>query len=109
MKKGSDKLETKICTLCKIDKDISCFRTKKNKGKEILYSWCRECEREYNKKLSKKYYEKNKDKIKKYYQENKNAIQEKRKSYIEENREKRTAKAGKRRSESKRRAKLCTL
>ena len=84
----SDKLETKICTLCKIDKDISCFRTKKNKGKEILYSWCRECEREYNKKLSNKYYEKNKDKIKKYYQEKKNAIQEKRKSYIEENREK---------------------
>ena len=81
-------METKICTLCKIDKDISCFRTKKNKGKEILYSWCRECEREYNKKLSNKYYEKNKDKIEKYYQENKNAIQEKRKSYIEENREK---------------------
>ena len=83
-KKESNKLETKICTLCKIDKDISCFRTKKNKGKEILYSWCRECEREYNKKLSNKYYEKNKDKIKKYYQENKNAIQEKRKSYIED-------------------------
>lgn len=82
------KINKKICSFCGKEKDIAYFRIKKVKTKKTINSYCKECEREYNRKKSLEYYKNNKDKIKKHYQENKNAIQEKRKSYIEKNREK---------------------
>lgn len=82
---------TKICTKCKITKDLSWFCRDKNR-KDGLYPICKECTKKYRelnknkaKEYSKEYRAKNKDKIskhkKQYAIENKDKIQEYRRQY----------------------------
>ena len=63
-------MQTKICSKCKIEKDICEFR-KSSKSKSGLQSECKSCAKirylsNYEEELKKKrlYYQKNKDKIK---------------------------------------------
>ena len=89
-------METKICKICGIEKNIEEFRKSYNSLREKYYyrSECRECERkqnrEYNrrkynnggKKLDKKYHDEHREFYreynKKYYQKHKKEINEKR-------------------------------
>lgn len=70
-------MEKRICNICNIEKDIEQFSSKKDKnGKYYMHHYCKECEKEINKKYynkekikqkNKLYRQKNKEKIKKYY------------------------------------------
>lgn len=70
-------MEKRICNICNIEKDIEQFGSKKDKnGKYYMHHYCKECEKEINKKYynkekikqkNKLYRQKNKEKIKKYY------------------------------------------
>lgn len=66
----------KICSYCKIEKDISYFAKHKN-TKDKLKHQCKSCEKDYR--------DKNKDKTKANYQKNKKIISEKQKLYRLEN------------------------
>ena len=73
----------KLCTKCKIEKDISKFELRSDTGK--YRGVCRECisktkNKEKSKAAKKKYYEKNKEKILKRNKENYPTIKEKRKN-----------------------------
>ena len=63
-------METKICSKCGIEKPTTEFRNKWNSkyNKYYLYSHCKECEKDYDKKRGKenkkRYYEKHKDEFK---------------------------------------------
>ena len=68
----------KICTKCKIEKELSEFSTQKN-GKFGVTSVCKICFNKYAKKYSQENKEKILIKSKKYYQENREMISEYRK------------------------------
>lgn len=85
----------KVCTKCKIEKELSEFHKRKS-SKDGLRSWCKECRRQYNKENKeaiaehkKQYCEKNKEAIaekkKQYYEANKEVIAEKKKQYHKKN------------------------
>lgn len=73
-------METKICRICKEEKEISNFRRNHNNYRND----CKECEREYNRKYNKEHgkevYERRKDKAKAYRELNK----EKNKEYMKQ-------------------------
>lgn len=76
----------KICTKCKIEKDIMCF-SKSSGNKDGLYHWCKECVR--NHQIL------NKDRIRiqqaKWRKKNKKHVAEYTKNYDKLNKDKRTA------------------
>jgi hypothetical protein len=106
-------METKICSKCKVNKDVCEFYLRKE-SPDGFRNECKKCLSENNKKKytekkdekiyqSKKYYESNKEnilkkrkdyyknnseKIKNYRQNNKEKIKETRKNYLEKNNEK---------------------
>ena len=100
--------ETRVCTRCGIEKNISCFRKSFNKTYNKYYyrSYCHDCEleysrkyeltrperKEYNKVKNKEYRETHKEELrdynKKYREEHFEEIQKQRKEYYENNREK---------------------
>ena len=71
-------MNKKICTKCKIEKEISCFR---KRGKNGFHSHCVECEREANRL----YHQNNKQKLNQrkrlYHQNNKQKISQRKKKY----------------------------
>jgi hypothetical protein len=79
-------MEKKICTKCKLNKELDKFRYRKDKGRNI--SFCKECE--YND--NREWYKKNPDKVKKYnssyYVENSEVVKKQTKNYILNNQEK---------------------
>lgn len=77
---------TKICSVCKIEKDTSCFN-KNVHSKDGLSSWCRDCQRVYYHAYQEKNHEKHKAHSRKYYQTHK----EEYKVYRQSNRDKRIA------------------
>lgn len=81
-------MQTKICSKCKQDKELSCFPFYKYKGEKKRKAHCKECQG----KLYKDWYEKNKDyaknKRKEYVEKNRDVISEKRKKHYQENIEK---------------------
>ena len=83
----------KVCTKCKIEKELSEFGKRKD-SKDGLLSRCKPCFKEYYqenkgkiKEKFKKYYQENKEKSKKYYQEKREYYKEKSKKYYQENKE----------------------
>lgn len=66
-------MNTKICSCCKIEKDIKCF-SKRKSSKDGHHPHCKDCTKE----KKKKYYEENKEKILKnmkgYYKKHKKEI-----------------------------------
>ena len=83
----------KICNSCKKEKELECFRLKKDKnGKYYNYYICKECEAKYNKIRNKKYKEEHKEEIKmlqhKWYEKNRERILQDRKIYEEKNKDK---------------------
>lgn len=72
-------METKVCTKCKIEKDI-CNFTKKGNG---LASMCKSCKSEYDKE----YRLKNDSRIKEYNKNNAEKISKQRKEYRQKNKE----------------------
>ena len=81
----------KVCTKCKIEKELSEFGKRKD-SKDGLLSRCKPCFKEYYqenkgkiKEKFKKYYQENKEKSKKYYQEKREYYKEKSKEYYKEN------------------------
>lgn len=109
-------MKTKICSCCKIEKDINEFY-KKSDSKDGCHPYCKECSsikrkkyyqenKEHSKKLMKKYYENNKDEIRKinqkwyfehqkemkkynnkYFNKNKEKLLEQQKEYYENNKD----------------------
>lgn len=78
-------MNTKICSRCKIEKDVGCFSKDKTR-KDGLQYFCKNCRKMARKKeYSSRYREKNKDRIsehlKIYYQNNKEIIKERNKKY----------------------------
>ena len=78
-------METKICSKCKVEKDICEYHKDKNK-KDGLNTYCKLCAINH----SKEYYEKNKEKIS---SKHKGYKSEYNKEYREKNKEKLTFKA----------------
>ena len=74
-------MESKICTKCKIEKDITEYYT--NKSKPI--SRCKECTKDKANYYRKSNIELNKERKRKYYQDNKEHCSLKNKKYREEN------------------------
>lgn len=74
-------METKICTKCDIEKDLSNFR----KSGKYYRSECKDCEKNYKKEYDKKYRELHKEELKikqkQHYQKNKQKILEHNKLY----------------------------
>jgi hypothetical protein len=79
-------MEKKICTKCKLNKELDKFRYRKDKGRNI--SICKECEFEYNKKWFKKNPENRKKYNSSYYVENSEKVKKQTKNYILNNEEK---------------------
>lgn len=81
-----DKVDTKVCTKCKIEKTLTEFPKKKS-TKDGLYQYCKSC-KSMDDKL---YREGNRDKVLakkfKYYSDNKEEINAKRRIYYHENKE----------------------
>jgi hypothetical protein len=84
----------KICSKCKIEKDLSEFNKCKNK-KDGVSVWCKECFKQYRKEhkkhasdYKKQYCQKNKEKISQYYQNNKFTILKTHKIYKDKNKAK---------------------
>ena len=95
-------METKVCSCCKIEKDIKEFH-KKSDSKDGHYYYCKECSsikrkkyyqenKEHSKKIMKKYYQNNKSKVRKsnqkWYFEHQQEIKEYNKKYRNENKDK---------------------
>lgn len=61
-------METKICKKCNVEKSVNDFRIKYEKrfNKSYLYSYCKDCEKQYFKEYSLK----NKEKIQEYHKKN---------------------------------------
>jgi len=74
-----DKMKTKICGSCKVEKSIERF-CKDSRKKSGLCSQCKDCRKKYN--------DNNKEKRQKYYEENKELISLKNKIYRCSNKEK---------------------
>ena len=75
-------MNTKICTKCKIEKDINNFR-KEKRTKVGLQSQCKQCEKEYRLKN----HEKRIEYMKEYYKKNKKELLQKNKAYRENHKE----------------------
>lgn len=79
----------KICTKCKIEKELCEFYKRKDSvsGYRGICKKCTKVNKEYNKKYKSEYYIKNEDEIKKkkaiHYKNNKDAIKKKSKEYRE--------------------------
>jgi len=87
-------VKTKVCSKCKIEKSVEGF-TKAKKERDGLYSWCKECQKEYRKANSnkiKEYNKANSDKIKEskrdYYKANFERFKEYQKEYSKANSDK---------------------
>jgi len=85
---------TKICTKCKIEKDISNF-SKSKRGKDGCRAECKDCEKLYREINSKRirenkkyYYENNKVQIKEYQENNKKEIRKYKQEWNKKNIEK---------------------
>ena len=76
-------MNSKVCTTCKSEKEISKFGKKKS-GKFGVASQCKSCKNEFNKQ----YYKDNKESFKEYYEYKKDFILEKKKEYRQNNKEK---------------------
>lgn len=76
-------METKTCTKCEIEKELSEFRPSKD-GKFRVASRCKDCD--------KCYYQENKEqikqKVKKYREQHKDELNKKHKEYIKKNKDK---------------------
>lgn len=88
----------KTCTICKVEKDESCFSFK-NKIKNKLKSGCKDCEKIYHKeyrnknkkqisKNQKEYDQKNKENKREYNKKNRDKILKNKIKYYQENKEK---------------------
>lgn len=90
-------MQNKLCKKCNISKELDEFRIQKCDGKERYCSWCKSCEKEYNKLYSKTEKRKTyrKEYSKKYCKDNKEKLQQKRKIYYQNNKEKIKEKIGK--------------
>jgi len=75
-----NKIEMKICTKCKIEKDLSEF-SKRKASNDKLSSICKKCKKKYDKKYKKDNYIIIQEKKRKYYQKNKMKILEYYKKY----------------------------
>lgn len=75
-------METKICSKCKIEKTIDCFR-KEKRTKNGLQAQCKMCEKEYRLKNR----EKQINYMKEYYKKNKEELLQKNKTYRENHKE----------------------
>lgn len=75
-------MKTKICSKCRIEKNIDNFR-KEKRTKIGLQSQCKDCEKEYRLKNT----EKQKLYMKEYYKKNKETLSQKNKKYREEHKE----------------------
>lgn len=95
-------METKICSCCKLKKNINEFH-KKSDSKDGHHPYCKECSsikrkkyyqenKEHSKKIMKKYYQNNKSKVRKsnqkWYFEHQQEIKEYNKRYFNENKDK---------------------
>ena len=81
-------METKICSKCKKEKNITEFRTIKQKDKIKLNYYCRSCEKEYKKEYNKKYWQEKKYYFQNYRIEHKEQISKYKKEYQTKNIEK---------------------
>lgn len=75
-------MNNKVCSKCKKEKNIDCFR-KEKRTKSGLQSQCKECEKKYRELNKEKY----SNYMKKYYKENKNEINNKNKIYRQKHKE----------------------
>lgn len=85
---------TKICKICKIEKDLNEFKLKTNKKKNYSYylNFCKECEKIKNKEYQNKYNKEHRQQIKEYnknkYIQNKDFIDKRNKQYNKRNKNK---------------------
>jgi len=91
-------MKIKICSKCKIEKELNCFHRDKQK-KDGFEFQCKECRKEYRKKNEQKIkerYQKNKEKkseyAKEYYKNNKEKCNQRDKIWYSNNREKKLEK-----------------
>jgi superfamily II helicase len=66
-------METKICTKCKKNKELSHFNKSSNSKYGYIY-WCKSCIKDINKLRNKINQEQNKEYWKSYYQNNKEKV-----------------------------------
>jgi len=75
-------METKTCTKCKIEKELSFFRK--------TYKWykntCKACELEYARDYYRKRKAENRQKCSEYYKRNKDKVNDRKKKYSDKNR-----------------------
>lgn len=84
MNNNTNKVETKVCFRCKVEKPLSTEYFGKNKGnKDGFNGTCKVCRSEY----LKKYREKNKDRIQEYREENREYYLEYNRNYYQNNKE----------------------
>lgn len=88
-------MATKICTKCKIEKDVSCFY-KRNNRKCGYMAWCSDCCKQYNKdnadrkaKYNKQYYKNDAERFaqeaRQYRKDNPEKVAESKKKYYDNN------------------------
>ena len=77
-------MKTKVCTKCKVEKELSEFHKQKN-GKYGVKGQCKVCINQQNRERKKEYYEQNREQIiqkrKEYYQQKREEILEKQREY----------------------------
>jgi hypothetical protein len=83
-----EKIETKLCSKCGKEKDVSCFY--KRRYAHLDKNWCRQCviKSGYWKEHYQKYAEHQKELKRQYYKENPEMFKAARKKYYRKNREK---------------------
>jgi len=80
-------MTTKVCSKCKVEKDVGEFHSNKIRSGGIDY-FCKECRNKYNRKYYSDHLEENKIRSKKYHLEHKVTMKEKNKLKYIENKEK---------------------
>ena len=84
-------MESKICTMCNVEKELTEFNIITRRGKKCYHAKCKICFKEYYKESNKNSYNKNKEirleNQKKYTKENKEQISKQRKEFREKNKE----------------------
>ena len=81
-------MKTKICKKCKTEKNIADFRIRNINGKQYVYTYCRECDREINRIYTQNHKKEKQEYMVEYRKQNKEKIEIKRKEYRNNNREK---------------------
>jgi len=80
-------VKEKVCTFCKIVKDLNMFRHMSGKRSHLLQTLCRDCEN----KNAREHYRKNRENFRaykqKYYQDNRGECLQRRRRYYENNQE----------------------